>query len=69
MGKNWGIFVVKRLHFSNFLDFIWIVTLHLQNLLGCGWIWTEFYKIRTGPGSQNMAVRSSLMSVEHRAPL
>jgi len=32
MGKKWGIFVVKRLHFSNFLDFSWTWTLHLQNL-------------------------------------
>jgi len=42
MEKKGGTFVVKRLHFSNFLDFIWTWTSHLQNLLDCGWTWTEF---------------------------
>jgi len=61
MEKKCGIFVVKRLHFSNFLDFIWTWTLHLKILLDCGWTCTEFLKIRTGSGSQNMTVRSSLV--------
>ena len=46
MEKKCGIFVVKRIHFSNFLDFIWTWTLHLENFSDCGWTWTEFLKIR-----------------------
>jgi len=30
MEKKCGIFIVKRLHFSAFLDFIWTWTLHLN---------------------------------------
>jgi len=52
MEKKWGIFVV---HFFNFLD-----SFGLEKFLDCGWTWTEFKKIRTGSGSQNMVVRSSL---------
>jgi len=55
MEKKWGIFVVKRLHFSNFLD-----SVGLEKFLDCGWTRTEFLKIRTGSGLQNMIVRSSL---------
>ena len=51
---------MKRMHFSNFLDFIWNWTLHLKNFSDCGWNWTEFLKIKTGSGSQNMTIRSSL---------
>jgi len=56
---------VKRLHFSNVLDYIWSWTLHLKQFLDSGWTWTEFYKIRTGSGSQNMTVRSSLVHPFH----
>jgi len=59
MEKKCSIFVVKRLHFSNFMDFIWTWTLHLKNFFDCGWTWTELLKIRAG--SQNMTVRSSLV--------
>ena len=59
-GKEMRHFVVKRLHFSNTLDFIWTWTLHLKNILDCGLTWTGFFKIRTGSGSQNRTVRSSL---------
>ena len=58
-GKEMRHFVVKRLHFSNILDFTW--TLHLKNILDCGWTGTEFFKIRTG--SKNMTVRSSLICI------
>jgi len=37
MQKKYGIFVVKKLHFSNILDFIWNWTLHLKKFLYCGW--------------------------------
>jgi len=37
MQKKYGIFVVKKLHFSNILDFIWNWTLHLKKFLDCGW--------------------------------
>ena len=59
MEKKCGILVVKRLHFFNILDFIW--TLHLKNIFDCGWTWTEFLKIRTGSGLQNMTVRSPVL--------
>jgi len=42
MEKKCGIFVVNRLYFSNFLDFVWTWTLHLQTFLDCVWTWTEF---------------------------
>jgi len=54
---------VKRLHFSNILDFIWTWNSQLKNILDCGWTWTEFLKIRTGSGSQNVTVRLSLIGV------
>jgi len=60
IGKKCGIFVVKRLHFSNFLDIIWTETSHLKKILDFGWTWTEFQKIWTGSGSQNVTIRSSL---------
>jgi len=46
--------------FFNFLDYIWIWILNFLNFLDYGWIWTEFKKFRTGSGSQNVTVRSSL---------
>ena len=52
---------MKRLHFSNFLDFIWTWTLHLKYFSDCGWTWTEFFKNQAGSGLQNMAVCSSLV--------
>ena len=57
---------MERLHFSIFLDLIWTWTLHLKNLLVCGWSWTEFKKIRTGSGSQNITVCSSLLYIKPR---
>ena len=36
-------------------------TLQLKKFLDCDWTWTEFSKIRTGFGSQNMTVRSYLL--------
>jgi len=30
MEKNSGVFVVKKLHFVHFWDFIWTWTLHLK---------------------------------------
>jgi len=42
MEKKCGIFVVKRLHFLNILDFIWAWTLRLKKILDYGWTWTEF---------------------------
>jgi len=32
MEKKCGIFLVKRLHFSNCLDFIWTWTLHFKKI-------------------------------------
>jgi len=42
MEKKCGIFVVKMLHFSKFLDFIWTWTLCLKKRLDYGGTWTEF---------------------------
>jgi len=63
MEKNCVIFVIKKLYFVNFFDFIWTWTFNFKTfrLLDCGWTWTEFWKFRTGSGSQNMTVRSSLL--------
>ena len=44
MENKRGIFVVKRLHFSNILDYIWTSTLHLKKSLGCVWTWTKLKK-------------------------
>ena len=57
MEKNCVIFVIEKLYFVNFLD---LDFLFQKNSLNCGWIWTEFWKFRTGSGSQKMTVRSSL---------
>jgi len=38
MQKKCGIFVVKRLHFKNILDFIWSWTLHLKKMFG---VWLD----------------------------
>ena len=57
MKKKRAFFVVKRMHFSKFLDFICTWSLPLKNLLDCGWTWIEFKKIMTGSGTQNMTVR------------
>jgi len=40
MERKCGIFVVKRLHFKNILDFNWTWTLHFENILDCDWTWT-----------------------------
>ena len=61
MENKRGIFVVKRLHFSNILDYIWTSTLHLKKSLGCVWTWTKLKKNRTGCGLQNRTVRLSLL--------
>jgi len=61
MEKNCVIFVIKKLYFVSFLDFIWTWTFNLKKSLDCGWTWTEFWKFRTESGSQNMTVRSSLL--------
>jgi len=42
MENNCVIFVIKKLFFVNFLDFIWTSILNLLNLLEYGWTWTEF---------------------------
>jgi len=47
------------------LDFIWIRFLIYQKFLDYGWTWTEFYKLRTGYGSQNMSVYSYLIHSSH----
>jgi len=41
-GKEMQHFFVKRLHFSNHLDFIWTWTLHLKTILDCCWTWAGF---------------------------
>jgi len=61
MEKNCVIFVIKKMFMFNFLDFIWTWILNFLNLLDYDWTWTEFQKFRTGSGSQNMTVRSSLV--------
>jgi len=48
---------VKRLHFSKSLN----LDLDEKKILECGWTWTEFSKIRSGPGSKNLTVLSSLL--------
>jgi len=60
-GKEMRHFCLKRLQFSRFLDYISTWTLHLKIFLGCGWTWTEFFKIWTGSRSENMTIRSSLV--------
>ena len=40
MEKKCGIFIAKRLHFSNILDYIWTWALHLKKILDCVWTWT-----------------------------
>ena len=60
MEKNCIIFAIKELYFLNFLDYIWTAILNFLNFLDYGWTWTEFSKFRTGSGSQNMTVCSSL---------
>jgi len=42
MEKKCAMFAVKKLHFSNILDFIWTPTLHLKKFLAYVWTWTEF---------------------------
>jgi len=51
----------EKAAFFKFLGFIWTWTLHLKNILDCGWTWPEFYKFWTGSGSQNMIIRSPLV--------
>jgi len=60
MERNCGVFVIKKLYFVNILDFIWTWSLYFLTFLDYGWTWTEFKIFRTGSGSQNMTVRSSL---------
>jgi len=44
MEKKCGIFVVKRLHFSNILDYIWTWTLHLKNIWTLAGLGLSFIK-------------------------
>ena len=37
MEKNCMIFVIKKLHLVNFLDFIWTWTFNFKKSLDCGW--------------------------------
>ena len=48
MEKNCVFFVVEKLYFVNFLDFIWSWTLNFYKMLDCGWSRTEFQKLRIG---------------------
>jgi len=54
--KEMQHFCCEKAEFPNILNFIWTWTLHLKKILDCDWTWTEFFKIRTGSGSQNMTV-------------
>jgi len=47
------MFVIKKLYFINFLDFIWTWILNFLSFLDYGWTWTEILKFRTGSVSQN----------------
>jgi len=42
MEKNCVIFVIEKLYFVNFLDFIWTWTFNFKESLDCGWTWTKF---------------------------
>jgi len=55
-------FCCEKAAIFKFLDFVSTLTLHLKNTLDCGWTWTNFKKIGSGSGSQNMTVRSSLLA-------
>jgi len=59
MQRNTAFLLFKRLHSLNILDFIWIWTIHLKKF------WTVVglrpsLKNKSGTGSQNLTVRSSL---------
>jgi len=64
MEKKCRIFVVKRLHLKNFFGLHLDLDFTFKTILDCGWTWTEFIKIRTGSGWQNMTVRSSLLYIK-----
>jgi len=42
METNCVIFVIEKLYFVNFLDFIWTWTFNFKKCLDCGWTSTEF---------------------------
>ena len=42
--KNCAIFVITKLYFAKFLEFIWTWILNFLKILDYGWTWTEFLK-------------------------
>ena len=67
MEKICRIFSVNELnewYFGIFLDFFFLWTSHFFYILEYVWIWTEFEKVSTGSGPQNMSlVLSSLLHI------
>jgi len=61
MEKNCDVFVINKLYFVNILDFISTWILNFFTFLDYGWTWTHFEIFSTGPGSQNLTVRSSMI--------
>jgi len=64
--KEMGYFCCEKAAFFKYFGRHLDLDFTFENFSGLCWSWTEFQKIRSGSGSKNMTVRSSLMQRFHQ---